>query len=108
MENDYAIPIDTSAVPYRFEIELAAEIFEFEIHYNSMFDYYTVNLSKSGEVIVNGAKLTYGVDLFGGLNDSRLPKAKLVPRDVAGLESRVSMSNLGDTVFLYIEEEEGA
>lgn len=105
MAEAYAIPIDVDAVPYRFDIELAADMFTFEVHHNSTNDYYTVNLEKGGEPVVYGAKLTYGVDLFGALSDTRLPMAKLVPRDVAGIETRVSRDNLGKTVFLYIEDE---
>lgn len=106
MAEQYAVPIDAGAVPYRFDIELEAELFTFEVHYNTTGDYFTVNLERDGEVLVNGKKLTYGSPLFGSLADARLPKVDLVPQDVAGIETRVGMSNLGRTVFLFIGETE--
>lgn len=104
MADDYAVMIDTSAVPYRFDIELGGDLFTFEVHYNTIGDYFTVHLERDGAVLVYGKKLTYGEPLFGSLSDSRLPSVELVPRDVAGLETRVSMANLGVTVFLFIGE----
>lgn len=105
MADNYAVMIDTSSVPYRFDIELAGDLFTFEVHYNTIGDYFTVHLERDGEALVYGKKLTYGEPLFGSLNDERLPKVQLIPRDVARKETRVSMENLGVTVFLFIEEE---
>lgn len=108
MAEQYAVPIIGEDAPYRFDIELAGELFTFEVHYNTMGDYFTVDLERNGETLVYCKKLTYGEPLFGSLSDDRLPKVALVPRDVAGNETRVSMENLGKTVFLFIDETEEA
>ena len=105
MAEQYAVPIDPEAVPYRFDIDIDGDgqLYTLEAHYNSRFDYYTLDLYRDGEPVVYGAKLTYGEPVFGGLVDERLPKSPLVPRDVAGVESTVSSKNLGKTVFLFID-----
>ncbi|GAK01514.1 hypothetical protein [Geomicrobium sp. JCM 19055] len=58
------LPIDVERVPYRFNVELAEELFDFEVHYNGAGDYFTVDLRKNGEDVVIGEKITYGVPLF--------------------------------------------
>lgn len=100
-----AIPIDVDEVPYYFEIDIddTGEFHTFSVNYNATHDYYTVDVSKDDEDIVHGLKLTYGVPLFSALSDERLPTSNIVPRDVAGLENRVSLTNLGKTVFLFVE-----
>lgn len=95
------IPIDKTSIPYRFDIDLAGEIFAFEVHYNSRFDYFTVNLSKNNEVIVDGAKIVYGNPLFN-IADSRLPKVQIVPIDESGIATKAGYNELGNTVFLSV------
>lgn len=104
-EEQPAVPIDVDEVPYQFEIDIddSGEFHTFLVQYNATHDYYTLDVSKDDEVIVYGAKLTYGVPVFSAISDERLPKAELVPRDVAGIEDRVSINNLGKTVFLFVE-----
>jgi len=97
------IEIDKEAIPYRFEIDLAGEIFIFEVHYNERFDYFAVDIEKSGEVILQGAKIVYGNPLFNFSNDPRLPKVKITPIDEAGNETRAGYDQLENTVFLAVE-----
>lgn len=99
-----AIPIDKTAVPYRFDIQLAGELFTFEVHYNARFDFFTVHLEKGGQRIVDGDKIVYGRRMFSGLNDPRLPAVEIVPKDVAGIETRAGYDQMGTTVFLFISE----
>jgi hypothetical protein len=98
------IPIQKNQTPYRFEIVLGAEPFEIEVRYNADFDFFTVDLYKDGKTLVYGEKLVYGVPLFVDVFDQRFPVLQLVPRDDAGLETRVSYQNLGETVFLQVVE----
>lgn len=104
MAESKAVPIDKDSIPYRFDIALSGEVFNIETHYNATGDFFTVNLSKNGDKLVNGEKLTYGVPLFSSLTDKRLPKVTLTPYDVAGVETRVLYDNLGESVFLFIGE----
>lgn len=104
MAEQYAIPIDKAEIPYRFDIEIAGELFTFEIHYNARFDFFTAALEKNGVVIVAGERITYGQPMFGALNDPRLPKIPIIPKDVAGQETRVGWDQLDETVFLFLDE----
>jgi hypothetical protein len=95
--------VKVEEIPCQFEIELAGEIFSLEFNYNYKFDFFTVNLSKNGEVIVNGEKIMYGQPLFSSVFDSRLPKVNIVPRDSSGKEDRLGWDELGTSVFLMVE-----
>lgn len=104
MAEQLAVPIDKNAVPYRFDIQLAGELFTFEVHYNARFDFFTVNLEKDGAAIIYGEKITYGVPMFSSFIDSRLPKWTITPKDVAGVETRAGYEEMSNTVFLFINE----
>jgi hypothetical protein len=96
------IPIEKENIPYRFEIELEAEIFEMEIRYNDLYDFFTIDLYKDGEPLVYGEKVVYGVPLFQDVRDLRFPAVDIVPMDEAGLENQVTYENFQKTVFLAV------
>lgn len=96
------IPITKEDIPYEFEIELGGEVFVIELHHNSEHDFFTLDLTKNGEVLVFGEKLVYGQRLFEIYQDERFPKVALVPKDKAGNDDRITYENLGETVFLYV------
>ncbi|MBA2878056.1 hypothetical protein HNR63_001110 [Anoxybacillus kamchatkensis] len=96
------IPIEKENIPYRFEIELEAEVFEMEIRYNDLYDFFTIDLYKDGEPLVYGEKVVYGVPLFQDVRDSRFPAVDIVPKDEAGLENQVTYENFQKTVFLAV------
>ncbi|GED69386.1 hypothetical protein BRE01_30880 [Brevibacillus reuszeri] len=100
------IEIEKDLIPYRFEIPLSDTVFTFEVHYNSEYDFFTVDLEREGTVLATGVKLVYGVPLFGDCMDGRFPKAELIPFDVSGSDQEVTWSSLGETVFLYVLEGE--
>lgn len=97
--------IDKEQIPYRFEVELDGEVYTFEIHYNSECDFFTVDLYLNNEVIIYGEKLILNRPLFLAYADKRIPKTQIIPRDTTGTEHRITYKNLGETVFLYVGEE---
>jgi hypothetical protein len=96
------IPIEKDNIPYRFEIELGAEIFEMEIRYNDTYDFFTIDLHKDDKVLILGEKVVYGVPLFTNTRDLRFPVVTIVPKDEAGLEVEVTYENFQETVFLAV------
>ncbi len=102
------IPIEKEQIPYRFEIELGAELFEMEVRYNDQHDFFTIDLFKNDDVLVYGEKLVYNVPLFIDVYDSRFPAPTIIPYDEAGLETDVTHENLSVTVFLFLDNGEGA
>lgn len=95
------IPIQKENIPYRFEVELD-DVFEFEINYNSEYDFFTLDLYKEGETLILGEKVVYNVPLFTNYSDERFPQVTITPTDKAGNEDRVTYENLGNTVFLFV------
>ncbi|WP_332649657.1 phage baseplate plug family protein [Lysinibacillus sp. 54212] len=104
MNKEY-IEIEKDLIPYRFETELGAELFEFEVHYNAHGDYFTVDLFKDGEVLVHGEKIVYGQSLFSEIYDERFPAPEIIPIDESGKETRVGWDNLNKTVFLVVDND---
>ncbi|MGF9907893.1 phage baseplate plug family protein [Brevibacillus porteri] len=98
------IDIEKDLIPYRFEISLSDAVFTFEIHYNSEFDFFTVDLERDGEILATGVKLVYGIPLFADCMDHRFPQEELIPFDVSGINHEVTWSTLGETIFLYVIE----
>ncbi|MBU8908499.1 phage baseplate plug family protein [Desertibacillus haloalkaliphilus] len=101
------IPIQKEQIPNEFEIRLAGELFTFEVHYNAEYDFFTVDLYKSGDVLVLGEKVVYDSPLFDTYSDERFPGVTITPLDRADNEDRVTYSNLGNTVFLYVSDDDG-
>lgn len=101
--NEY-IEIDKESIPYSFEIDLAGEIFDFEINYNESFDFFTVDLYKNGKTLVLGEKIVLNMPLFQNRVSIDLPKVQIIPKDRAGVAKRITYSNLNETVFLFVGE----
>ncbi|RYI25203.1 hypothetical protein EVU96_24880 [Bacillus infantis] len=97
------LPIEKEQIPYRFDIELASDLFTFEVHYNKHFDFFTLDIEKDGAALINGEKLVLNKPLFSDSVNVNLPKIKIIPKDRAGIERRITFDNLSETVFLYVE-----
>lgn len=98
------IEIEKDLIPYSFEIDLANDEYEIEVHYNNRFDFFTIDLFKDGKPLVLGEKLMLDRPLFDGLANIYLPKVKIIPLDRAGEATRITYDNLESTVFLYVFE----
>lgn len=105
MQKEY-INIEKALIPYRFEVELGAELFEFRVDYNGLYDYFTVDLYKDGATLVTGEKIVYGAPLFDEIYDNRFPGPTIIPIDESGKENRVGWGNLNETVFLVVVNDE--
>ena len=100
------IPIDKENLPERFEFDLGAETFILEFRYNELFDHFTCNLfDMEEEALVLGEKLVLNKPMWSDLTNVDLPAPTIIPMDLAGNEDRVTFSNLGVSVFLYIDDE---
>ena len=104
--NEY-IPIYKDAIPYVFDIKLKGKIYTFEVNYNADGDYFTLDLYKQGKMIALGEKIVYGSPLFETYRDERFPQVKITPLDRNRNKDRVGYDELGEDVFLYVEELNG-
>lgn len=98
---DY-INVDKSLIPYSFDITLKGETYTFEVNYNSLNDFFTLNLIKNGEIIVLGEKLLYGKPLFLTASYKDIPKIDIIPYDLAENTERITFENFNESVFLYL------
>ncbi|MFJ7698903.1 phage baseplate plug protein [Lysinibacillus fusiformis] len=104
IEYDEYIDIDKIEIPYAFEIDLAGEVFEFEVNYNQAHDFFTVDLFKDDVALIIGEKLILNRLLFRNSVDIQLPKTQIIPKDRANSATRITYENLNETVFLYVGE----
>ncbi|AXI29446.1 hypothetical protein CIB87_10640 [Priestia megaterium] len=101
---DY-IPINKTGLPEQFEIELANEIFVFEVRYNQTGDFFTIDLyDVARNPIILGEKLVLNEPLWQDSIDSRLPAPSLVVLDESDKEKRITYDNFMVTTFLYIDD----
>ena len=103
------ISINKELIPYYFDISLADEIFTLEFNYNRTGDFFTVALHKDGELISAGEKLVYGVPLWQSTYiNGKHPSLTIIPlaENADGVKA-VTYDNLGNTVFLVVDDEEG-
>lgn len=94
------IEIDKDAIPYSFEMQLGNVTWEFEVRYNTDFDFFTIDLLRAGELIVAGEKLVYGKALFENVQTK--PSIPIMPFDESGNAKRVGWAELENSVFLYL------
>ena len=98
------ILIEKSLIPYTFDILLADELFTITVDYNQRNDFFTVALEKDGEMICEGEPLIYGFPLFADFYQAgKLPSLDIIPLDASGENTAVTFQNLGETVFLTVE-----
>lgn len=98
---DY-IEIKKELIPYSFDITLLGETYTFEINYNSLNDFFVINLLKNDEIIVLGEKLVYAKPLFLSSRHKDIPKIDILPYDLSENTERITFENLNESVFLYL------
>ena len=87
-----------------FEIKLKGRVYQIEVHYNAEGDYFTIDLYKNNKMIALGEKIVYDRSLFETYRDNRFPQVKIIPYDKNRKKDRVGYDELGEDVFLYVEE----
>lgn len=100
------INIDKNLIPYKFDIKLAGETYTFEIRYNELYDFFSIDLYKNQEPIVLGEKIVYGKPLFATCLHKDIPKVSILPYDISLHFDDLTFKNLGEQVFLYLVEDD--
>lgn len=99
---DY-IEINKEMIPYQFNILLADNWFELYVNYNKTADLFTVSLYKNDELICT-EPLVFGMPLFQDVyQPEKFPSIILVPHGAN--ETDITYDNLGETVFLTVDDE---
>ena len=89
-------------IPYRVDIKIEDETFNFRFDYNSYGDFFTVDLEKQDEILALGEKVVYGQALFVSIANEKFPRAALLPLDPSVQNSRVTWETLENGVYIYI------
>lgn len=97
----YEIPINKSIVPYSFLVELSEKLYKFELNYNAIKDFFTINLYLNDEAILYGEKLMYNVPLFLYKRHLDVPSELIVPISNDDTVKQITYDNFGDSVKLY-------
>lgn len=100
------IEIEKSELPYNYDIVLGADEYRMLFKYNEFCDLFTCTLSLDGDILVYDEPVIYGVPLFQDVFDpDNFPCVEIVPFDESGIEDEVNYDNLGETVFLTIDDD---
>ena len=98
-----SIEINKELIPYQFNILLAGEWFELYVDYNKTANMFTVSLYKDDE-LVSTEPLILGVPMFRYVyQPGKFPAVTLVPYGQS--EQAITFENLGETVFLTVDDE---
>ncbi|HSH51254.1 MAG TPA: hypothetical protein VK982_05990 [Bacteroidales bacterium] len=96
------IEIDKNMIPYRFDMTIKRETYTFQVNYNALKDFFTIDLYKNDEVIVLGEKLVYGKPLFMTARHKDIPKTIIIPYDMSENTDRITFENMNKDVFLFL------
>lgn len=99
------IEIKNTDIPCRFEINIVNETFQFEIKYNEVGDFFTVDLYKDHNLILEGHKIILNQPLFLAFQHLEVPKAYIIPIDTTEKAERLTFENFGNNVFLHVGDE---
>lgn len=94
------IPIDKNKIPYRYNVRLNKKTYTMELHYNSAHDFFTVAIDTITETLTCGEKLVLGKPLLSEHPYLNFPL--VVPVDKTGQADRITWSNFGNSVLLYV------
>lgn len=106
------LPIDKSKIKYkneRFAIDLAENEYIFEVYWNPVAEIFTFHMyDKTGNPIILGRRIVYGVDMLSNAVDDRLPDLKIIPLDKTGKSEKtgITYENFMESVLPYIIEGE--
>lgn len=106
MKRDRLI-INKEMIPYSFDILLASELFNLTVNYNKKHDLFTIKLAKDTETLCEAEPVIYGTPLFKDIYMAgKFPAVDIIPIDPSGEESKATYENLGETVFLELDNSE--
>lgn len=98
------IPIDSSNPAYDFDIDLDGESYNFDLHFNTRSGYWYFTISKSGEAIVSGIRLTLGTSLIEKFRAVEVPQGPLFIIDESGQNIPPTRDDLGIRVKMYYDD----
>ncbi len=103
------IKIEKQNIPYSFTFDYKEKIFEFEIRYNSEYDFFTVDLylleNENKITLMLGEKLMYAQMLFQSIYYKNIDTPMFLLWDFSGNSKRVGYDDI-DNIYLVVMEDE--
>ena len=98
----YILNINKELIPLRISINIDETPYDFMFNYNDMYDYFTVDLLRFDEPIIEGEKVLIGKPLFTTIEP---PFSTLyIPMDLSGKADRITFDNFGEDIFIFVFE----
>lgn len=98
----FVLPIELESIPYKFQIRIGVNTYEFEVHYNPSDETFTLDLLRSGVALAYGEKLVYNRVLFDAVREQEFPELMIIPTDLAGVETHVLPGNFTSSIYLLV------
>lgn len=102
--------IEKEELPEQFEFDFGGDTYAMKLMYNEEFDHFTTSLYVVGEDgglndLILGEKLVLNKFLWSDFTPDSLPGTPIIPLDLSGIEKCITWENFGDTVFLYVDDD---
>lgn len=97
------LPIEKDLIPQQFAVSLWGTKFVFLVRYNSLGDFFTIDLSDAnGNALVTGEKVMLNRPLFNEKADLLGSAGYLMPIDVSGSSDRITYDSFYNSVFIFL------
>lgn len=97
------IPVNINDLPDIFDIQLAGEVYTLRIDYNTVADFYTITIFKSGETLLEQEPLVLDQLVAIDIHDTRLPRIDMRAMDETGQAKDAGKAEFGYDVKIYID-----
>ena len=100
------IDVKVEKVPYKFSVKLSGRTFTFEIKYNDVGKFFTIDLyDPENNPLAFGDPVRYGRPLFNAIEDQDFPIPVIIPYCITSEDvSEVTPENFGKEVKLYLHD----
>lgn len=102
------LPVNNRNPNYRFQVELEANIYFFELRYNTRMQRWLMDIEDKDKItIVQGIPILTEIFLLSNFVDDRLPPGFIIAIDESGKGKQATRQELGNDVkLLYITSDE--
>lgn len=96
------IDIDKDLIPYEFEIAIEGTTYKVKVNYNSIGDFFSLDLFKGKQTLILGEKIVYGKPLFLTTLYKDVPSISIIPYDLSKESKEITFENFNEQVFLFL------
>lgn len=94
------LPVRKNLIPISMLVAIEGDQYEIKFNYNTMFDFFTVDLLRDQMAIITGEKVLINKPLFTS-RDTPFKNTIFIPLDLSGEIDRITYENFNESVFIY-------